>query len=127
VELSLKVNNAAYLGKTSHLKSLIKSGANPNWVDYHGRSPLVKYLYSIQYLYIYVPLFRKCRKCSDSPHVHRKFSPSGNSCLHLTIRTKQTSRQFNMSWYAIGNNCVVSFHLFSGFYGISAFSSRTGS
>ncbi|KAH7415939.1 hypothetical protein KP509_14G067700 [Ceratopteris richardii] len=40
VELSLKVNNAAYQGKTSLLKSLIKSGANPNRADYDGRTPM---------------------------------------------------------------------------------------
>ncbi|KAI5063905.1 hypothetical protein GOP47_0020575 [Adiantum capillus-veneris] len=40
VELSLKVNNAAYHGKTSHLKSLIKSGADVNRADYDGRTPL---------------------------------------------------------------------------------------
>ncbi|KAH7415951.1 hypothetical protein KP509_14G068100 [Ceratopteris richardii] len=40
VELSLKVNNAAYQGKTSHLKSLIKSGADPNRADYDGRTPM---------------------------------------------------------------------------------------
>ena len=42
VELSLKVNNAAYHGSSSHLKSLIKSGADPNRPDYDGRTPLVK-------------------------------------------------------------------------------------
>ena len=41
MELSMKVNNAAYHGKTYHLKSLIKSGADPNWADYDGRIPLV--------------------------------------------------------------------------------------
>ncbi|MCO5594662.1 hypothetical protein L7F22_048695 [Adiantum nelumboides] len=40
VELSLKVNSAAYHGKTSHLKSLVKSGADPNRADYDGRTPL---------------------------------------------------------------------------------------
>ena len=52
VELSLKVNNAAYQGKTSHLKNLIKSGADPNRVDYNGRSPLVKCSISVKDLYI---------------------------------------------------------------------------
>lgn len=40
VELSLKVNNAAYHGKSSYLKTLIKSGADPNKADYDGRTPL---------------------------------------------------------------------------------------
>ncbi|KAH7435902.1 hypothetical protein KP509_06G083400 [Ceratopteris richardii] len=40
VELSLKVNNAAYQGNTLYLKSLIKSGADPNRADYDGRTPL---------------------------------------------------------------------------------------
>lgn len=40
VELSLKVNNAAYHGKFSHLKNLVKAGADPKRADYDGRTPL---------------------------------------------------------------------------------------
>lgn len=40
-ELALKLNNAAYFGDLYLLKSLIRTGANPNKTDYDGRTPLV--------------------------------------------------------------------------------------
>lgn len=40
-ELALKVNNAAYDGDLRHLKGLIRAGADPNKMDYDGRTPLV--------------------------------------------------------------------------------------
>nr|CAC17380.1 guard cell outward rectifying K+ channel [Arabidopsis thaliana] len=39
-ELALKVNSAAFQGDFYQLKSLIRSGADPNKTDYDGRSPL---------------------------------------------------------------------------------------
>ncbi|XP_021891345.1 potassium channel SKOR-like [Carica papaya] len=39
-ELALKVNSAAYYGDLYQLKGLIRAGADPNKVDYDGRSPL---------------------------------------------------------------------------------------
>ncbi|XP_043719283.1 potassium channel KOR1-like isoform X3 [Telopea speciosissima] len=39
-ELALRVNNAAYQGDLYQLKKLIQAGANPNKIDYDGRSPL---------------------------------------------------------------------------------------
>ena len=41
MELSMKVNNVSYHGKTYCMKSLIKYEADPNWADYDGRTPLV--------------------------------------------------------------------------------------
>ncbi|GAV60464.1 cNMP_binding domain-containing protein/Ion_trans domain-containing protein/DUF3354 domain-containing protein/Ank_2 domain-containing protein [Cephalotus follicularis] len=40
-ELALRVNSAAYNGDIHQLKSLIRAGADPNKIDYDGRSPLV--------------------------------------------------------------------------------------
>jgi len=48
-ELALKVNSAAFQGDFYQLKSLIRSGADPNKTDYDGRSPLVR-LSLIDYL-----------------------------------------------------------------------------
>lgn len=42
-ELALKVNSAAFQGDFYQLKSLIRSGADPNKTDYDGRSPLVRF------------------------------------------------------------------------------------
>ncbi|EOA19218.1 hypothetical protein CARUB_v100041251mg, partial [Capsella rubella] len=39
-ELALKMNSAAFQGDFFQLKSLIRSGADPNKTDYDGRSPL---------------------------------------------------------------------------------------
>ncbi|KAF5769352.1 putative potassium channel, voltage-dependent, EAG/ELK/ERG, rmlC-like jelly roll [Helianthus annuus] len=39
-ELALRVNSAAFNGDLSQIKSLIRSGADPNKKDYDGRSPL---------------------------------------------------------------------------------------
>ncbi|XP_042483219.1 potassium channel SKOR-like isoform X2 [Macadamia integrifolia] len=39
-ELALRVNNAAYQGDLYQLKNLIQAGADPNKIDYDGRSPL---------------------------------------------------------------------------------------
>ncbi|XP_051146393.1 potassium channel SKOR-like isoform X2 [Andrographis paniculata] len=39
-ELALRVNNAAYYGDLYQLKSMIRSGADPNKKDYDGRLPL---------------------------------------------------------------------------------------
>ncbi|KAK9062199.1 hypothetical protein SSX86_019385 [Deinandra increscens subsp. villosa] len=39
-ELSLRLNSAAFNGDLSQIKSLIRSGADPNKKDYDGRSPL---------------------------------------------------------------------------------------
>ncbi|GJZ76792.1 potassium channel SKOR-like protein [Tanacetum coccineum] len=39
-ELALRVNSSAYNGDFSQLKSLIRSGVDPNKKDYDGRSPL---------------------------------------------------------------------------------------
>ncbi|KAI7756265.1 hypothetical protein M8C21_015499 [Ambrosia artemisiifolia] len=39
-ELALKLNSAAFDGDLSQIKSLIRSGADPNKQDYDGRSPL---------------------------------------------------------------------------------------
>ncbi|KAL7614773.1 hypothetical protein Lser_V15G06872 [Lactuca serriola] len=39
-ELALRVNSSAYSGDLSHLKSLIRAGADPNRKDYDGRTPL---------------------------------------------------------------------------------------
>ncbi|XP_020269273.1 potassium channel KOR1-like isoform X1 [Asparagus officinalis] len=39
-ELALRVNNAAFNGDLNHLKSLIRSGADPSKADYDGRTPL---------------------------------------------------------------------------------------
>ncbi|KAF5177403.1 Potassium channel skor [Thalictrum thalictroides] len=39
-DLSLKVNSASYYGDLYQLKSLIRSGGDPNKTDYDGRSPL---------------------------------------------------------------------------------------
>lgn len=40
-ELALRLNSAAFNGDLSLIKSLIRSGADPNKKDYDGRSPLV--------------------------------------------------------------------------------------
>lgn len=40
-ELALKVNSAAFQGDIYQLKSLVRSGADPNKTDYDGRAPLV--------------------------------------------------------------------------------------
>lgn len=40
-EIALRVNTSANNGDLSQLKSLIRSGADPNKTDYDGRSPLV--------------------------------------------------------------------------------------
>ncbi|XP_057460218.1 potassium channel SKOR-like isoform X2 [Actinidia eriantha] len=39
-ELAMKLNFAAYDGDLYRLKRLITAGADPNWTDYDGRSPL---------------------------------------------------------------------------------------
>ncbi|KAI3798631.1 hypothetical protein L1987_33909 [Smallanthus sonchifolius] len=39
-ELALRLNSAAFNGDLSQIKSLIRSGADPNKKDYDGRSPL---------------------------------------------------------------------------------------
>ncbi|KAF3487155.1 hypothetical protein F2Q69_00052924 [Brassica cretica] len=39
-ELALKVNSAAFQGDIYQLKSLVRSGADPNKTDYDGRAPL---------------------------------------------------------------------------------------
>lgn len=39
-ELALKVNSAAFKGDIYQLKSLVRSGADPNKTDYDGRAPL---------------------------------------------------------------------------------------
>ncbi|KAJ0233440.1 Cyclic nucleotide-binding domain-containing protein [Hirschfeldia incana] len=39
-ELALKVNSAAFQGDIYQLKSLVRSGADPNKTDYDGRTPL---------------------------------------------------------------------------------------
>ncbi|KAL2317285.1 hypothetical protein Fmac_031161 [Flemingia macrophylla] len=39
-ELALKVNSAAFNGDLYQLKGLIRAGADPNKIDYDGRSPL---------------------------------------------------------------------------------------
>ena len=43
-ELALKVNSAAFQGDLYQLKSLVRSGADPNKTDYDGRAPLVCFI-----------------------------------------------------------------------------------
>lgn len=40
-DLAMRVNCAVYDGDSYRLKRLIRAGADPNNVDYDGRSPLV--------------------------------------------------------------------------------------
>lgn len=42
-DLALRVNSAAFYGDLYQLKSVIRSGADPNKEDYDGRTALVRF------------------------------------------------------------------------------------